>query len=64
MQKRPIAASVDRAAELIDLPLDPEHRPGVIENMEKIAEIAKLVTEFPLPDTIEPAPIFDPADDR
>ncbi|MEB3882309.1 DUF4089 domain-containing protein [Lyngbya sp. CCY1209] len=64
MQKQHIPEYVDRAAELIDLPLDPEHRPGVIENMEKIAEIAKLVTEFPLPDTIEPAPIFDPADDR
>lgn len=49
---------VDRMAELINLPLDSSHRPGVIANFEKLAEIAQLVTEFPLPEEIEAAPSF------
>lgn len=51
---------VESTAELIDLPLDPEYRPGVIANFEKIAEIAQLVLEFPLPTEIEAAPTFEP----
>jgi len=51
---------VDRTSELINLPLDPEHRPGVVVNFERIAEIAQLVTEFPLPHEIEAAPVFQP----
>ncbi len=55
-----IAEYVDLMAKLIDLPLDPEHRPGVIANMTRIAEIAQLVNEFPLPDEIEAATVFQP----
>ena len=51
---------VDRTAELINLPLDAEHRPGVVVNFERIAAIARLVTEFPLPQEIEAAPVFEP----
>ena len=51
---------VDRTAELINLPLYPEHRPGVVVNFERIAQIAQLVTEFPLPPEVEAAPIFEP----
>ncbi len=51
---------VDRTAELINLPLDPEHLPGVVVNFERITEIAQLVTEFPLPQAIEAAPVFEP----
>jgi hypothetical protein len=51
---------VDRTAQAIDLPLAPENRPGVVDNFVRIAAIAQLVTEFPLPDTIEPAPVFEP----
>lgn len=54
------AEYVDQMALLIDLPLEPEHRPGVIENMERIIAVAKLVNEFPLPEEIEAAPIFEP----
>jgi hypothetical protein len=31
---------VDRTAELINLPLEPEHPPGVVVNFERIAAIA------------------------
>ena len=51
---------VDAAAVLIGLSLDPAHRPGVLLNLQRIAEMARLVMEFPLPDTCEPAPVFRP----
>ncbi len=54
------AIYVDAAAALIGLPLDPAHRPGVILNIERIAEMAALVMAFPLPDETEPAPVFLP----
>jgi Protein of unknown function (DUF4089) len=52
------AIYVDAAAALIELPLDPAHRPAVILNMQRIAEMAALVMSFPLPDDAEPAPVF------
>jgi hypothetical protein len=55
-----IETYVDAAAALIELPLDPAHRPGVILNMQRIAEMAALVMAFPLPDDTEPAPVFRP----
>ncbi len=50
---------VELTAELINLPLQSEHFPGVVANMERIAAIAQLVIDFPLPPEIEPAPKFD-----
>lgn len=55
-----IAEYVDLMAKLIDLPLDPEHRPGVVANMVRIAQISQLVTEFSIPNEIEAAPVFEP----
>lgn len=52
---------VDQTAQLIKLPLNPEYREGVISNLEQIAVLAQLLTEFPLSDTIEIAPIFNPS---
>ena len=54
------AIYVDAAAALIGLPLDPAHRPGVILNLQRIAEMAALVMAFPLPEETEPAPVFLP----
>ncbi|EAW34653.1 DUF4089 domain-containing protein [Lyngbya sp. PCC 8106] len=56
-----IAEYVDQTAKLIDLPIDPEYREGVISNLEKIAVLAQLITEFPLTYEIEIAPVFDPS---
>jgi hypothetical protein len=53
-------AYVDAAAKLVGLPLDPAHRPGVVLNLERIAQMAALVMEFPLPEETDPAPIFKP----
>ena len=55
-----LATYVDAAAAAIRLPLDPAHRPGVILNMQRIAEMAALVMELPLPDDCEPASVFRP----
>jgi Na+-transporting NADH:ubiquinone oxidoreductase subunit NqrB len=55
-----IAEYVDLMAMVLDLQLNPEYRTGVIENFAKIKAIASLVNEFPLPDNIEAAPIFEP----
>jgi hypothetical protein len=54
------AKYVEQTAQLIDLPIPPEYRPGVVENFARIAAIAQLFTEFPLPEEIEPAPVFEP----
>jgi hypothetical protein len=54
------ACYVDAAAALMGLPLDPAHRPGVILNMQRIAEMAVLVMAFPLPEETEPASVFRP----
>jgi hypothetical protein len=53
-------AYVDAAAALIGLRIDPAHRPGVIVNLERIAQMAALVMEFALPEEAEPAPVFRP----
>jgi Protein of unknown function (DUF4089) len=49
---------VDQLAQLVALPLAPEHRPGVIANFERTTTIAQLVMEFPVDDDVEVAPIF------
>lgn len=51
---------VEQMAQLLDLPITPEYRPSVVENFAKIAAIATLVMDFPVPDNIEPAPVFEP----
>jgi hypothetical protein len=56
----PDDATVDALAALLGLPIDPAHRPGVAMNLARIAALAALVTEFPLPDAAEPAPVFTP----
>ena len=55
-----IEAYIDPAAALVGLPIDPAHRPGIVLNLGRIAEMAALVMAFPLPDDIEPAPVFGP----
>jgi hypothetical protein len=55
-----IAQYVEKTAQLIDLPLAPEYQLSVVENFAKIAAIATLVVEFPLPEDIELAPVFEP----
>lgn len=55
-----IAELVDQMANFLDLLIDPAYRPGVIANLERTATIAQLVMQFPLPDSVEAAPTFQP----
>ena len=54
------AAYVDAAAAALDIPIEPEHRAAVIENFSRAGAAAALLFGLPLPDDIEPAPVFRP----
>ena len=58
----PVAAAdyVDAAAVAAGLSLDPAHRPGVIANMQRIAQFAQMVMELPLDEATEPLPVYRP----
>ena len=56
------AKHVDHMAAVLGLAIDPEHMPGVVANMARTAEIAELVTGFPLSDDAELAPTFRPGE--
>ena len=51
---------VDAQSAAIGLPIPAAHRAGVILNMERIAQMAALVTSSPLAPDVEPAPVFSP----
>ena len=51
---------VDQTEKLLDLSIPEALRPGVVENFERIVAIAQPVLDFPLADTDEPAPVFQP----
>jgi hypothetical protein len=53
-------AYVDQAAALIGLPIPPDYHQSVVENFERITQVAQLVLEFPLPEETEIAPVFEP----
>ncbi|MBE9102039.1 DUF4089 domain-containing protein [Vacuolonema iberomarrocanum] len=55
-----IAAYVDQMATMIELPIPPECREGVIANVMRTKAIAQLFLDFPVPDEVEIAPTFDP----
>jgi hypothetical protein len=47
-------------AAVLGLAIDPAYMPGIVANMARTAEIAELVTGFPLPEDAELAPTFQP----
>ncbi len=54
------ALFVDQMAAIVELPLQPEHRQGVVDNFARIMAVAQLVNEFPLTEEVEIAPVFEP----
>jgi Protein of unknown function (DUF4089) len=54
----PLDHLIAAAAHALDLEIDPAWRSTVRANLHVIFSHASLVTEFPLPDDIEPAPVF------
>jgi hypothetical protein len=53
-------ADIDRLAAILGLTIDPASREAVREHVASMLAAARLVTEFPLPDDVEPAPVFRP----
>jgi Asp-tRNA(Asn)/Glu-tRNA(Gln) amidotransferase C subunit len=51
---------VQQMSVLLNLEISNEYKDGVITNFEKIKDIAEIVNNFPLPESIEIAPIFEP----
>jgi hypothetical protein len=51
---------VDRAAAAVGVPLDPAHRSGVVENLQRAATLASALLTFELPADTELAPVFTP----
>lgn len=49
---------VDQAAGAVGLPLDPVHRAGVIQQLQRTAALAAPLLAFSLPAGVEPAPTF------
>lgn len=51
---------IDRAALLMELPIPPEHREGIQQNIERTAAIARPLLETLLDESVTPAPVFQP----
>jgi hypothetical protein len=58
--RRAIENFVVAAAQAQGLALDPGQLQRVAAVFARNADIARLVVEFPLSDSIEPAPVFEP----
>jgi hypothetical protein len=54
------AADVERLAALLGLPIDPESAVVVAEHLATYLAVARLLDEVPMPDDVQPAPIFRP----
>ena len=49
---------IEQAAKVLGVPVRPEWRPAVRENLAVTLRIATAVYDFPLPDDAEVAPVF------
>ena len=52
-------AFIDAVSASLGLDIDETWKPAVRANLEVTLRLAKLVDEFPLPDEIEPAEIYE-----
>jgi Protein of unknown function (DUF4089) len=50
----------ERVAAAIGLPLPPERKAAVAQQLAGLLAAAALVLDFPLPEDVEPAPVFEP----
>lgn len=53
-------AEVQALAALVGLSIAPADRAAVAQQLGGLLSVARLVTEFPLPDDVEAAPVFHP----
>lgn len=60
VERRVSESEVERLAALVGLPISPTDLPSVAVALGVLLTIAQLVTDFPLPDDVEAAPVFRP----
>jgi hypothetical protein len=53
-------ALIDALLPASGIPLDPAWREAVAANLAVAGAIATALQAFPLPDAVEPAPVFEP----
>ena len=55
----PLDDYIDVVAAALSLPVNAEQKPAVRMNLDVTLKMARLVQEFPLPDEIEPASVYE-----
>lgn len=55
----PLDSYIDAAAAVLGLDIEPAWKPAVRANLDTSLKMARMVQEFPLPDEIEPATIYE-----
>ena len=55
----PLDDYIDTVAEALALPIDAAWKPAIRANLDVTLKMARMVQEFPLPDEIEPASIYE-----
>lgn len=60
MTNQQIELEASQAAALVGLEIPGEYLSGVAAQFRTLRDRAELVMSFPLPDEIEPAPVFQP----
>ncbi len=60
MTKNEMQAYIVAAAAALELPIAPEHMPGVLANFERLAGVAAAVNAFELGPADEPGPVWRP----
>ena len=56
----PTEGDVERLAAALGLPLEPGSAAAIAEHLAGLLAYAQLFAEFPLPDYVEPPPVFRP----
>lgn len=59
MPTDPLDDYIDTVAKALALPIDAAWKPTVRANLDVTLKMARMVQEFPLPDEIEPASIYE-----
>lgn len=54
-----LATYADATAQALGLPIAPEDRAAVLVQLEWLLAMGQLVAEFPLPEDVDPAPVFE-----
>ncbi|HEX7882932.1 MAG TPA: DUF4089 domain-containing protein [Afipia sp.] len=55
----PLDSYIDAAAAVLELSIEPAWKPDIRANLDVSLKMARMVQQFPLPDEIEPASIYE-----